>query len=101
MQGRVQGWLLGVSLALLAVTLAHGLRSARRQNGLKSSLQAVHSELPELRYHDPLTEAASRLSARVGQAPHVARVAGDEYVLLLHVGKAGAHCCAGCIPSAA
>lgn len=150
MQGHVLDWLLGASLALLAVALAHGLLSARRQKGLKSSLQAAHSELLDLRNHDPLTglvsrqefevlleaeavladrgtatgdsnsgslvvlyvgldnfrsvneaygmhvgdallvEAASRLSALVGQAPHVARVAGDEFVLLMHVGKAGA-----------
>ena len=159
MQGRVLAWLLGVSLALLAVALAHGLRSARRQNGLKSSLQVAHSKLLDLRNHDPLTglvsrqefealleaeavladrgnayghgsgnlvvlyvgldnfrvvneaygmrvgdallvEAASRLSALVGQAPHVARVAGDEFVLLMHVGKQGALTAASAIQQA-
>ena len=136
-QAHVVGWLLCASVAPLLLAVAYSVLGARSRQRLASSLKAAHSELQDMRSHDPLTgllsrpgfealleaesasvdrshgslallylgldnfrtvneayglrmgdslliEAANRLSAVLSNRPHIARVAGDEFVLLLH-----------------
>ena len=136
-QAHVVGWLLCASVAPLLLAVAYSVLGARSRQRLASSLKAVHSQLLDMRSHDPLTgllsrpgfealleaesasvdrshgslallylgldnfrtvneayglrmgdslliEAANRLSAVLSNRPHIARMAGDEFMLLLH-----------------
>ena len=68
------GWLLAAGLTLLCLALAFSVRSALQGRLLSRRLQAAHSEISELRQHDPLTGLVTRpefealLESEVGRA---------------------------------